>query len=217
MSDKQDPPVAINVGSDGKYRWLYEQNVLNNPKRVFLWWRLGVLLILVLTFYVNVIRSDVRLGIALGAFISNFLLILAIFSVLILLLGFILRQTGTGSHLLLYEMDSESLIAYTLNDGVECYEAQQALAIMSGQMKGDPVVNGSPILTKVKKNVEIKYHAVSSVAYKRIWRLIRVKSGLRSHDIYAKRSQAEYVLNTVFTKSAKARMAKQDKEKHAAS
>lgn len=211
MSDKQDQPVTTNVGSDGKYRWLYEQNVFNNPKRAFLWWRLGVLLLLILTLYVNIINTDVRFGIALRAFFTNLFLFLAIYTVLIVLLGFILCQAGVGSNLLLYEMDNESLVAYTLNKGVERYEAQQALAIMSGQMKGDPVVNGSPILTKMKKNVEIKYHAVSSVAYKRIWRRIRVKSGLRSHDVYAKRSQAEYVLNTLFTKSAKARMAKQDK------
>ncbi len=198
--------LPIPVGVDGKYRWVYELTILNNPKRLFLFLKGGLLFSLLLALLLVFGRNREYPGGRLLGFIHTFLFYALIISVLILILSIILRKLEIGSTLMLYQMDEDGIRIYRVADRVSKYDVQKKLAIMAGQMKGDPAADQMSLLDHVSGRDAVMYHAVSAVSYRRFWRRIKVKSGMRTYNIYAARRQGEFILNTIFANSAKARM-----------
>lgn len=203
----EQPPKSPPIGVDGKYRWLYELTLLNNPKRLFLFWRIGFVLVALLALYLGLTSRSVEDGFF-AILLRTFGIGLLIMTGVLVILMLILKKLGIGNKLMLYQMDDDGLQLFKLQKHVSKYDMQKSLAILTGQMKGDPAAPASAVLSEVKSHDKIAYHAVSTVSYRRFWRQIRVKSGMRAYDVFASKAQAEFVLNTIFTKSAKARMAK---------
>ncbi|HHU12383.1 MAG TPA: hypothetical protein GXZ64_04065 [Clostridiaceae bacterium] len=199
------------VGIDGKYRWLYEQNLINNPKRFFLFWRIGIILSVLAAFYTGYYHGRAEEARAV-TILRTGAYVFVIMTAVLLILCLILKKIGIGTRLLLYQMDDDSLHIITLKKYVSKYDVQKTLAVMTGQMKGDPRAADSQLFTDVRSTEKVKYHAISTVSYRRFWRQIRIKSGLRVFNVFARRHQAEFVLNTIFARSAKARMARQEKK-----
>lgn len=203
---KKDHPIPISV--DGKYRWVYEQTILNNPRRLLLFLKGGLLLALILSLYLVFGRDHVYPGGNFLGFVHTWLFYALIFSSLIVILTIILRKLDVGSTLILYQMDDEGIGIFRLSERVSKYEVQKKLAILAGQMKGDPGADHVSLLDHVSNRESVMYHAVSAVSYRRLWRQIKVKSGMRTYHVYAQKKQAEFILNQIFANSAKARMSR---------
>lgn len=184
----------VQLCTDGKYRWLYEMNMVTNPGifltvfKIFFW----IILVgwLVFGFFLYVIHGDWKGLLDMG---KAMLIVLALFAVLTFLGVLILAAIYGGKYRVLFEMDEKGVKHIQLP--VQAAEAKK-LGIMTaffGLAAGKPTVAGAGMLSASKNASTSEFDKVRRVIARRSLHMIKVNQLLERNQVYVSEDDFDFV------------------------
>lgn len=184
----------VQLCTDGKYRWLYEMNMVTNPTifltvfKIFFW----IILIgwLVFGFFLYVIHGDWK---GLWDMGKAMLVVLAIFAVLTLLGVLFLAAVYGGKYKVLFEMDEKGIKHIQLP--AQAAEAKKLgiLTAFFGIATKKPGVAGAGILSAGKTASTSEFDKVRRVTARRALHLIKVNQFLERNQVYVSDDDFDFV------------------------
>lgn len=184
--------------TDGKYRWLYEMDMVTNPTifltvfKVFFW----IILVgwLVFGFFLYVIHGDWKGLMDMG---KAMLIVLALFAVLTLLGVLILAAVYGGKYKVLFEMDDKGIKHIQLP--AQAAEAKKLgiLTAFFGIATKKPGVAGAGMLSAGKTASTSEFDKVRRVTARRALHLIKVNQLLERNQVYVSDDDFDFVYNYI--------------------
>ena len=184
--------------TDGKYRWLYEMDMVTNPTifltvfKIFFW----IILVgwLVFGFFLCVIHGDWKGLMDMG---KAMLIVLALFAVLTLLGVLILAAVYGGKYKVLFEMDDKGIKHIQLP--AQAAEAKKLgiLTAFFGIATKKPGVAGAGMVSAGKTASTSEFDTVRRVTARRAMHLIKVNQLLERNQVYVSDDDFDFVYNYI--------------------
>ena len=179
---------------DGKYRWLYEMNMVTNPTifltvfKIFFW----IILVgwVLFGFFLYVIHGDWKglLGMS-----EAMLLVLAGFAVLTALGVLVVAAMYHGKYKVLFEMDEKGVTHTPLPDQLQKAKSLGALTVLAGLAAKRPSVAGAGMLSMGKQSSTSEFVKVRRVVSRRCLHLIKVNQLLERNQVYVGDEDFDFV------------------------
>ncbi len=190
----QSDNSRVQLCSDGKYRWVYEMNLLTNPT-VFLtvfkiFFFIALFIWLVVGLFADLIHGDVQAFLNFG---KVMLVVLAIFAGLTLLGVLILAAIYGGKYVVLFEMDEERIKHIQLPRQVRKAQVVGVIAAMAGIAAKNPAAIGAGTLAAGKSSSTSEYRKVRRVVPRRALHLIKVNQLFERNQIYVQKEDFDFV------------------------
>lgn len=190
----QSDNSRVQLCSDGKYRWVYEMNLLTNPT-VFLtvfkiFFFIALFIWLVVGLFADLIHGDVQAFLNFG---KVMLITLAVFAGLTLLGVLILAAIYGGKYVVLFEMDEERIKHIQLPRQVRKAQVVGVIAAMAGIAAKNPAAIGAGTLAAGKSSSTSEYRKVRRVIPRRALHLIRVNQLFEKNQIYVPKEDFDFV------------------------
>lgn len=171
--------------ADGKYRWVYELDMLKNPAILFLLFKIFGGIIAGIGVFIILLGLMEGQGLqALTGGVQVILITCAIFFFLILAGYLLVAALYRGRYVVMFEMDHEGILHRQMNNQVKQAKALGWLTALAGAAAGSASAAGAGILSATKTSSYSSFAAVKSVkAYPRR-HLIKVNEPLCKNQIY---------------------------------
>ena len=184
----------VRLCDDGKYRWVYEMNMVKNPTIFLTVFKIFFYIILacwlILGFFLYLIKGDVKGFLDFG---KAMLIALAIMAVLTLLGVLVLAALYGGKYVVLFEMDEEQVKHIQLPRQVKKAQAVSLITAMVGIAAKKPVTAGAGLLAAGKTSSTSVYKNVRRVVPRRALHLIKVNQRLEKNQIYVPDKDFDFV------------------------
>ncbi len=196
----------VKLCEDGKYRWVYEMNMITNPTifltvlKVFFWIIVGMWAVFGLILYVS--HGDWKgfLGMT-----KAMLIVLALFAVLTLLGVLLLAAIYGGKYVVLFEMDENGVKHIQLPRQVKKAEALGLITALVAIAAKRPAAAGAGLLSTAKTSSFSEFAKVRRVkAYRRL-HLIKVNQLLEKNQVYVPDEDFDFVLDWIKTRCVNAK------------
>ncbi len=185
---KQKAPglKQIELCADGKYRWIYEFNMLKNPTIFFTVLNIFGVIILIQVFFIIIFgfKNGNSILDSLKTSGSVALVMLGIFFVLTLLGYLVVAARYNWKYVVLFEMDNEGILHRQLKDQVKKAEALGWITALVGAAAGSLTATGAGILSATKKSSYSTFSAVRSVKPYRWLHVIKVNEPFCLNQVY---------------------------------
>ena len=186
--------ARVRLCDDGKYRWIYEMNMLTNPTvfltvfKIFLYIILAGWLIFGILLYL--IHGDFEgfLDFSKGALIA-----IAGMAGLTFLGVLLLSAMYGGKYVVLFEMDEQEIKHIQLPKQVKKAEALGMLTALVGVLANKPAAAGAGLLASGKTTSTSEYKKVRRVVARRTLHLIKVNQLLEKNQIYVPDEDFDFV------------------------
>ncbi|MBQ6958035.1 MAG: hypothetical protein IJP77_05710 [Bacteroidales bacterium] len=191
---KQNDDARVRLCDDGKYRWVYEMNMLTNPTifltvfKVFLYIILAGWLIFGTFLYL--IHGDFEGFLEMS---KGMLVALAIMAGLTLLGVLFLAVLYGGKDVVLFEMDEQEIKHIQLPRQVKKAQAISLLTTLVGLAAKKPTTAGAGLLAAGKSSSTSVYANVRRVVARRNLHLIKVNQLLNKNQIYVPDEDFDFV------------------------
>lgn len=190
----QSDNSRVQLCSDGKYRWVYEMNLLTNPT-VFLtvfkiFFFIALFIWLVVGLFADLIHGDVQAFLNFG---KVMLITLAVFAGLTLLGVLILAAIYGGKYVVLFEMDEERIKHIQLPRQARKAQVVGVIAAMAGIAAKNPAAIGAGTLAAGKSSSTSEYRKVRRVVPRRALHLIKVNQLFERNQIYVQKEDFDFV------------------------
>lgn len=198
--------TKVQLCSDGKYRWLYEMNMVTNPAifltvfKIFFW----IILVgwAVFGFFLYVIHGDWKGLLDMG---KAMLLVLGIFAALTLMGVLLLAAYYGGRYRVLFEMDEKGIKHIQLP--VQAGQAKKLglLSFFFGLATKKPTVAGAGMLAASKQASTSEFGKVRRVIPRRFLHLIKVNELLERNQVYVDNEDFDFVYQYIKTRCVNAK------------
>ena len=171
--------------TDGKYRWIYELDMLKNPSILFLLFKIFGGIIAGIGGFIALLGLFEGEGLqALLHAVQIIIIMSAIFFFLILVGYLLVAAMYRGKYVVMFEMDHEGILHRQMNQQVKQAKALGWLTALAGAATGSATAAGSGILAATKTASYSTCSAVKSVkAYPRR-HLIKVNEPFCKNQVY---------------------------------
>ena len=196
----------VKLCEDGKYRWVYEMNMITNPT-IFLtvlkvFWGIIIGMWAVFGFFLYVIHGDWD---GLLGMTRAMLVVLGIFTVLTMLGVLLLAAIYGGKYVVLFEMDEHEVKHIQLPRQVKKAEALGLLTALVAIAAKRPAAAGAGLLSTTKTSSVSEFAKVRRVkAYRRL-HLIKVNQLLEKNQVYVPDGDFNFVLDWIKTRCVNAK------------
>jgi len=196
----------VKLCEDGKYRWVYEMNMITNPT-IFLtvlkvFWGIIIGMWAVFGFFLYVIHGDWD---GLLGMTRAMLVVLGIFTVLTMLGVLLLAAIYGGKYVVLFEMDEHEVKHIQLPRQVKKAEALGLLTALVAIAAKRPAAAGAGLLSTTKTSSVSEFAKVRRVkAYRRL-HLIKVNQLLEKNQVYVPDGDFDFVLDWIKTRCVNAK------------
>lgn len=198
LNQNQQDEARVRLCEDGKYRWVYEMNMLTNPTifltvfKIFFYIILAGWLIFGLFLYL--IHGDFAgfLDFSKGALIA-----VAGMAGLTFLGVLLLSALYGGKYVVLFEMDEEQIKHIQLPRQVKKAEALGLITALVGLAAKKPVTAGAGLLATAKSSSTSEYKKVRRVVARRALHLIKVNQLLEKNQIYVPTEDFDFVYDYI--------------------
>lgn len=198
MTDAND---HVQLYPDGKYRWVYEVNLLTNYSILFDVWKvLGISMgIMVLLFaIIAIFDGDWDLDSISGIFISLGV-VTAIICVLSII-GYLVYAAISGwKYAVLFIMDEKEVVHQQMPNTVKKGQLIGALAILAGLASGRPGVVGTGVLSLSRTTMTSTLANVERLIPCRRMNLIKVNQRFSKNRVYVNEEDFDFVYDFLFT------------------
>jgi hypothetical protein len=185
---------------DGKYRWVYELNMIKNPVILLTIWKIFGILILIqiaITFILAVFDGDVP-GFFTGyLFTPGVLIIPGIFFVLSVIAYIIVAFDYGWKYIVLFEMDEKGVVHNQMPKQFEKSQGLSWLATMAGALAGSYTTMGAGLLASSKSCSSSDFDKVRKVVISRGLNVIKVNELLEKNQVYADKADFDFVCNFI--------------------
>ena len=196
----------VKLCEDGKYRWVYEMNMITNPTifltvfKVFFWIILAMWV--VFGFFLYVIHGDWDglWGMTKGALIG-----LGVMAVLTLLGVLLLSAIYGGKYVVLFEMDEDGVKHIQLPRQVKKAEALGLITALVAIAAKRPAAAGAGLLSTAKTSSVSEFKKVRSVKARRRLHLIKVNQLLEKNQVYVPDEDFDFVYDYIKTRCTNAK------------
>ena len=180
--------------NDGKYRWVYEMNMLTNPTifltvfKIFFWIILAGWLVFGLFLYL--IHGDVAGFLAMG---KAMLVALGVMAVLTALGVLGVAALYGGKYVVLFEMDETEVKHIQMPRQVRKAEVVGLITALVGLAAKRPTTAGAGLLSAGKSSTTSVFEQVHRVVPRRSLHLIKVNQLLNKNQIYVSDEDFDFV------------------------
>ncbi len=194
---------------DGKYRWIYELNMIKNPIILFTIWKIFLILILILfafSFLLDLFEGNVR------GWFEDFLLtpgVLIIPGIMfgLSIIGYLIVAGMYGwKYMVLFEMDEEGVVHHQMSKQFAKSEAMSWLAVMAGALTNSYSAMGAGILASTKSASASSFSAVKKVIKRKWFHTIKVNELLEKNQVYASDADFDFVWNYIVQRCTNAKI-----------
>ncbi|MBQ9397328.1 MAG: hypothetical protein IJU08_02395 [Bacteroidales bacterium] len=191
---KQNEDARVRLCEDGKYRWIYEMNMLTNPTIFLTVFKIFFYIILagwlIFGTFLYLIHGDFAgfLDFSKGALIA-----IAGMAALTFLGVLLLSALYGGKYVVLFEMDEQEIKHIQLPRQVKKAQALSLLTALVGIAAKRPTTVGAGLLASGKTTSTSEYKKVRRVVARRALHLIKVNQLLEKNQIYVPDEDFDFV------------------------
>ena len=190
--------------SDGKYRWVYEMNLLKNPTIFFTVLKVMMISIgIVWLFGLIIGLGDMSLdyflfwtkltGIMLGIF------------VVLTIIGVLITAAVLGKYVVLFEMDENEVVHIQMPRQVKKAEVIGFITVLVGAMAKNPTTMGAGLLAASKSKSSSEFANVRRVKAYRKRNLIKVNQLFNKNQVYVADEDFDFVYDFIKSRCTKAK------------
>ena len=198
---KNDVNEHVRLYPDGKYRWVYEVNMLTNYSILFDVWKvLGISMgILVLLFVViAVFDGDWDVDMLIG--MASTLGIVALVMLVLGLIGYFVYAAISGwKYAVLFIMDEKEVVHQQMPNTVKKGQLIGALTILAGLASGRPGAVGTGILAQSRLSMTSTLAHVERLISCRKMNLIKVNERFEKNRVYVNTEDFNFVYDFLLT------------------
>lgn len=198
---KNDVNEHVRLYPDGKYRWVYEVNMLTNYSILFDVWKvLGISMgILVLLFVViAVFDGDWDVDMLIG--MASTLGIVALVMLVLGLIGYFVYAAISGwKYAVLFIMDEKEVVHHQMPNTVKKGQLIGALTILAGLASGRPGAVGTGVLAQSRMSMTSTLAHVERLISCRRMNLIKVNERFAKNRVYVNTEDFNFVYNFLLT------------------
>ena len=191
---KQTDDARVRLCDDGKYRWVYEMNMLTNPTIFLTVFKIFLYIILagwlIFGTFLYLIHGDFEGFLDMS---KGMLVALAIMAGLTLLGVLFLAVLYGGKYVVLFEMDEREIKHIQLPRQVKKAQAISLLTTLVGLAAKKPTTAGAGLLAAGKSSSTSVYANVRRVVARRNLHLIKVNQLLNKNQIYVPDEDFDFV------------------------
>ena len=197
----------VTLYPDGKYRWVYEMNLLKNPSVLFdLWWAFGISLIILALLFIVFAIFDGDFG---WDSISGMFLTLGIVTAIIFvlsLLGYFVYAAISGwKYVVLFIMDENEVVHQQMPREVKKGQLIGDLTMLVGALAGRPGIVGTGLLAKSRSSMTSTLANVKRLVPCRWMNLIKVNQTFSKNRVYVTDEDFDFVYDFLCTHCTKAK------------
>lgn len=186
----------VRLCSDGKYRWVYEMNMLKNPTIFFtvlkvMMISLGIVWLFGLVIGIGNMSLDYFLfwtkltGIMIGIFF------------VLTIIGVLVTAAVLGKYVVLFEMDEKEVTHIQMPRQVKKAEVIGLITALVGAMAKSPTTIGAGVLATAKTKSTSEFVNVRRVKARRRFNLIKVNQLLDRNQVYVADEDFDFVYNFI--------------------
>jgi hypothetical protein len=186
----------VRLCSDGKYRWVYEMNMLKNPTIFFtvlkvMMISLGIVWLFGLVIGIGNMSLDYFLfwtkltGIMIGIFF------------VLTIIGVLVTAAVLGKYVVLFEMDEKGVTHIQMPRQVKKAEVIGLITALVGAMAKSPTTIGAGVLATAKTKSTSEFVNVRRVKARRRFNLIKVNQLLDKNQVYVADEDFVFVYNFI--------------------
>ena len=192
-------PRHVMLCPDGKYRWVYELDMLRNPSLIILVLKVfGIAILIVGAFMVILaIYEGDTLQEILGFEVKLMLVISGVFFALAVVSYLILAATLNWKYVVLYAMDEEGIECRQLKKQVKKTKAIGFITTMLGIATGNPTTMGAGLLAATRSTTYSTFSSVKAVKPYPRRNLIKVNEPFFFNQVYAENEDFDFVFNYI--------------------
>lgn len=198
---KNDVNEHVRLYPDGKYRWVYEVNMLTNYSILFDVWKvLGismgilVLLFVVIAFFDGDWDVDMLIGMA------STLGIVALVMLVLGLIGYFVYAAISGwKYAVLFIMDEKEVVHQQMPNTVKKGQLIGALTILAGFASGRPGAVGTGVLAQSRLSMSSTLAHVERLISCRKMNLIKVNERFEKNRVYVNTEDFDFVYDFLLT------------------
>ena len=198
---KNDVNEHVRLYPDGKYRWVYEVNMLTNYSILFDVWKvLGISMgILVLLFVViAVFDGDWDVDMLIG--MASTLGIVALVMLVLGLIGYFVYAAISGwKYAVLFIMDEKEVVHQQMPNTVKKGQLIGALTILAGFASGRPGAVGTGVLAQSRLSMSSTLAHVERLISCRKMNLIKVNERFEKNRVYVNTEDFDFVYDFLLT------------------
>ena len=198
---KNDVNEHVRLYPDGKYRWVYEVNMLTNYSILFDVWKvLGISMgILVLLFVViAVFDGDWDVDMLIG--MASTLGIVALVMFVLGLIGYFVYAAISGwKYAVLFIMDEKEVVHQQMPNTVKKGQLIGALTILAGLASGRPGAVGTGVLAQSRLSMTSTLAHVERLISCRKMNLIKVNERFEKNRVYVNTEDFDFVYDFLLT------------------
>ena len=192
---KNDVNEHVRLYPDGKYRWVYEVNMLTNFSILFDVWKvLGISMgILVLLFVViAVFDGDWDVDMLIG--MASTLGVVALVMLVLGLIGYFVYAAISGwKYAVLFIMDEKEVVHQQMPNTVKKGQLIGALTILAGLASGRPGAVGTGVLAQSRLSMTSTLAHVERLISCRKMNLIKVNERFEKNRVYVNTEDFDFV------------------------
>ena len=192
---KNDVNEHVRLYPDGKYRWVYEVNMLTNYSILFDVWKvLGISMgILVLLFVViAVFDGDWDVDMLIG--MASTLGVVALVMLVLGLIGYFVYAAISGwKYAVLFIMDEKEVVHQQMPNTVKKGQLIGALTILAGLASGRPGAVGTGVLAQSRLSMTSTLAHVERLISCRKMNLIKVNERFEKNRVYVNTEDFDFV------------------------
>ncbi len=197
----KDANDHVQLYPDGKYRWVYEVNLLTNYSILFDVWKvLGISMgILVILFaIIAIFDGDWNVDSFIG--MATSLGIVVLIMLVLGLIGYFVYAAISGwKYAVLFIMDEKEVTHQQMPNTVKKGQLIGALAILAGLASGRPGVVGTGVLSMSRTTMTSTLANVERLIPCRRMNLIKVNQRLAKNRVYVNAEDFDFVYNFLLT------------------
>ena len=197
----------VTLYPDGKYRWVYEMNLLKNPSVLFdLWWVFGITILIIALLFVIIAIFDGDFG---WDSISGMFFSLGIAAGVILvlsLIGYVVYAAISGwKYVVLFIMDEKEVVHQQMPREVKKGQLIGDLTMLVGAMAGRPGTVGTGLLAKSRSSMTSTLAHVERLIPCRWMNMIKVNQLFAKNRVYVTDEDFDFVYDFLCTHCTKAK------------
>lgn len=207
MRQPKDIGEKVTLCNDGKYRWVYEVNLLTNPSILFDVWKvfgISIGILVVFGFFIMLFSGDLDLD-ALKGLGIGILIACGIIGVLSVVGYFFYAAISGWKYVVLFIMDEKEVTHQQMPRTVKKGQVIGALTILAGLASGRPGIAGTGVLSMSRTSMTSVLANVERLVPRRRMNLIKVNQLLSKNRVYVRDEDFDFVYNFLCQHCVKAK------------